>query len=75
MSVLLYILFYFYVNFTFINASLQIADLFLWYLKKRSKCMMVLEKEIKMYVDVMSKSKNSKAIKVINICSSLNIFT
>jgi len=34
-----YYTFYFYVNFTFINASLQIADLFLWYLKKRSKCM------------------------------------
>ncbi len=28
---------------------------------------MVLEKEIKMYVDVMSKSKNSKAVKMINI--------
>ncbi len=36
---------------------------------------MVLEKEIKMYIDVMSKSKNSKAIKTINICSSFNIFT
>ncbi len=35
---------------------------------------MVLEKEIKMYINVMSKSKNSKAIKTINICSS-NIFT
>ncbi len=36
---------------------------------------MVLEKDIKMYVDVMSKLKNSKAIKTINICSSFNIFT
>ncbi len=27
------------------------------------------------YVDVMSKSKNSKAITTINICSSFNIFT
>ncbi len=34
---------------------------------------MVLEKEIKMYIDVMSKSKNSEAIKTINICS-FNIF-
>ncbi len=32
---------------------------------------MVLEKEIQMYVDVMSKSKNSKAIKTINICPPL----
>ncbi len=37
--VLLYILFYFYVNFTFINARLQKANLFLWCLKKRLKCM------------------------------------
>jgi len=31
---------------------------------------MVIGKEIKMYIDVMSKSTNSKAIKVIHICSS-----
>ncbi len=53
---------YFYVNFTFINVSLQKVNLF-----------MVLEKEIKFYIDVMSKSKNSEAIKTINICS-FNIF-
>ncbi|XP_050958014.1 uncharacterized protein LOC127159155 [Labeo rohita] len=45
---------------------------------KFTKCkplFLVLEKEIKMYIDVMAKSKNSKAVKMINICSSLNIFT